>query len=194
MDLQTLMDRGRRIRTLGIDDGPFTRGSRADVLVVGAVYNAAQFEGLLSTRVRPDGFNATGRLADMLVGSKFRRQLHLVLLDGITLGGFNLVDLPRLASAVGIPIVAVMRRPPDLAAFYAALDRLSGAARRRRLIQRAGPIHRAGTLRFQAAGIAPEVAQAMIRQSVVQGAMPECLRAAHLIASGIVAGESGRRA
>jgi endonuclease V-like protein UPF0215 family len=38
------------------------------------------------------------------------------------------------------------------------------------------------------------VARAVIQRSVVIGCVPECLRAAHLIASGVVRGESGHRA
>lgn len=194
MRLETLLRRGRRIRTLGVDDGPFLRGARADVLVVGAVYSAGQFEGLLSTKVRPDGFNSTDRLVRMIVGSKFHRQLHLLMLDGITLGGFNVVDLPNLSDATGIPAVAVTRRPPDLTAVSAALTKLSSQHRRARILRRAGPIHRVGSLAYQVAGIEPELAGRVIRRSVVQGCLPECLRAAHLIASGVVVGESGRRA
>lgn len=194
MELATLLRRRRRIRTLGVDDGPFTRGSRRSVLVVGAVYSADQFEGLLSTTVRQDGFNATDRLVRMIVGSKFHRQLHMVLLDGITLAGFNVVDLPRLAEASGLPAVAVMRRRPDHAAIAAALARLPSVGRRRALLARAGIISRAGSLYIQTAGVDPELAGRVVRRCVAQGLVPECLRAAHLIASGIVTGESGRRA
>jgi endonuclease V-like protein UPF0215 family len=194
MRLETLLRRGRRIRTLGVDDGPFLRGARADVLVVGAVYSAEQFEGLLSTKVRPDGFNSTDRLVRMIVGSKFHRQLHLLMLDGITLGGFNVVDLPALAATTGIPVVAVTRRRPNLAAVTAALARLSSVQRRERILRRAGPFHRVGSLSYQVAGLEPVLAGELIRRSVVQGLLPECLRAAHLIASGLVTGESGHRA
>jgi len=192
--LETLLRRGRRPRCLGIDDGPFTRGSRRDVLVVGAVYSAGEFEGLLSTRVRQDGANATARLIAMIAGSKFQAQLHLVLLDGITLGGFNVVDLPALAEATCLPCAAVMRVAPDLPRVHRALANLPGAARRLKLLARAGPIHRAGPLYFQCAGLEPQVAGRAILANVVRGAVPECLRGAHLIAAGIVTGQSGRRA
>jgi endonuclease V-like protein UPF0215 family len=194
MELRELVRRGRRLRTLGIDDGPFERRRRGDVLVVGAVYSAWEFEGLISTRVRQDGFNATRRLIAAIRGSKFQAQLHMVMLDGITLGGFNVVDLPALAEAVAIPCAAVVRREPDLAAVAAVARRLSNPGRRLRALARAGPIHRAGDVCFQVAGAAPEVARAAIRASVVRGVLPECLRGAHLIASGLVTGESGRRA
>jgi hypothetical protein len=192
--LLTLLRGGRRLRTLGVDDGPFVRGQRRQVLVVGAVYSAGEFEGILTTRVRQDGCNATDRLVQMIIGSKYVAQLHLVLLDGITLGGFNVVDLPRLSEATGLPCAAVMRRPPDLDAVHEALSHLPGSARRREIMERAGPIHRAGSLCFQVAGLEPEVARLVIPATVLHGHVPECLRGAHLIASGLVAGESARRA
>ncbi len=194
MKLETLLRRGKRIRTLGIDDSPFVPGSRRDVLVVGAVYSVAAFEGLLSTRVRQDGRNATARLTQMVAGSKFQPQLHMVMLDGITFGGFNVVDLPLLAGNLGLPCVAVMRRRPDLAAIQQALQNLPGSRARWRLVQRAGPLHRAGPLWFQVAGAATEAAARVIAASVHHGKLPECLRAAHLIGSGVVTGESGKRA
>jgi uncharacterized protein len=193
--LATLLRHGRRVRTIGIDDGPFRRGSRGPVLVVGAIYAGAEFEGLLSTRVRQDGWNATTQLARMLLGSKFHAQLHLVLLDGITLGGFNVVDLPRLADEVQLPCAAVMRRPPDLPAVRRALARLPGKERRLHLVERAGPIHSAGgAVCFQVAGADPEPVREALLASLVHGQVPECLRGAHLIASGLENGQSGRRA
>jgi uncharacterized protein len=194
MDIATLLRRGRRLRSLGVDDGPFEIGRQREVLVVGAVYSAAQFEGLLSTHVRQDGLNATNRLIRMIAGSKFIPQLHIVLLDGITLGGFNIVDLPLLSTSIGLPCIAVMRHQPDPAAIQQALSHLTRSEHRRRTMARAALIHRADSLCFQAAGIDPEIARRVIRSSIVQGNMPECLRAAHLIARGVIKGESGRRA
>ena len=164
------------------------------MLVVGAVYSGPEFEGLLSTRVRQDGRNSTTKLVQMIRGSKFQQQLHLVMLDGITLGGFNVVDLANLADGVGLPCVSVMRRRPDLPAMAAALENLPGSRARWRLVQRAGPLHRAGSLWFQVAGATAEVVAPVICSSVHHGKLPECLRAAHLIGSGIVTGESGKRA
>ena len=193
--LSGLLRHGRRVRMLGIDDGPFRRASRGPVLVVGAVYSGGEFEGLLSTRVRQDGWNATSRLLQMIRGSKFHAQLHLVLLDGITLGGFNVVDLPRLADELLLPCAAVMRRSPDLPAVRRALARLPGTQRRLRLVERAGPIHEAGSvLCFQVAGADPEPVRQALLASLLHGQVPECLRGAHLIASGLATGESGRRA
>lgn len=192
--LQRSLAQGKRLRVVGVDDGPFSRGRRAHVLVVGAVYSGPSFEGLLTTRVRQDGFNATARVGDMLAGSKFLPQLHLVLLDGLTLGGFNVVDLPGLCARVAVPCLAVTRRKPDLRRIDQALSHLTRPAARRAVMDRAGAFHSGPSLWFQAAGIDPDLAREALATCVMQGHVPEALRAAHLIARAVVTGQSGRRA
>jgi endonuclease V-like protein UPF0215 family len=145
-------------------------------------------------RVRRDGWNATEALAALLRGGKFLPQVHLVLLDGIALGGFNVVDLPALAAALSRPCVAVMRRPPDLAAVEAALRHLPRPAARLARIARAGPIHRLAGFTFQVQGVAPEEAAAALVRLTDRGKVPEALRLAHLIGAAVRTGESGRRA
>ncbi len=80
---------------IGVDDAPFERTCRGDVLVVGAVYAGLRLEGILSTRVRRDGRNATSALAAMIAGSRFAAHLHAVLLQEIALAGFNVVNSRR---------------------------------------------------------------------------------------------------
>ena len=145
-------------------------------------------------RVRQDGWNATNVLLDLLGRSKFLPQLHLVLIDGIALGGFNVVDLPRLATGLGCPCLAVMRRPPDLLAVQAALQQLPRARARLEVLRRAGPIHRAGGFVFQVQGAEPEAAAAALARLTDRGAVPEPLRLAHLIGAAVRTGQSGRRA
>lgn len=184
----------RTLRAVGFDDAPFRRGRRGDVGVAGVVCAGTRFEGLLWGHVRQDGWNATEALIRLLDGGKFLPQLHLVLLDGISLGGFNVVDLPRLAAALERPCLAVMRRPPDLAAVEAALRRLPRAAARLELLRRAGPIHQRGGFVFQVQGAAPEDAAAALARITDRGAVPEPLRLAHLVGAAVRTGESGRRA
>jgi endonuclease V-like protein UPF0215 family len=183
----------RTLRAIGFDDAPFRRG-RGDVGVAGVVCAGTRFEGLVWGRVRQDGWNATEALIDLLARSKFLPQLHLVLLDGISLGGFNVVDLPRLAAAVARPCLAVMRRPPDLAAVEAALRRLPRPAARLELLRRAGPVHRLGGFVFQARGAAPAEAAAALARVTDRGVVPEPLRLAHLVGAAFRTGESSRRA
>ena len=185
---------GRTLRAVGFDDAPFARRRRADVAVAGVVCAGTRFEGLVWGRLRQDGWNATAALAGLLMGGKFLPQLHLVLLDGLSFGGLNLVDLPALAARLARPCVAVMRRPPDLAAMERAIRRLPGAERRLALLRAAGPIHALGRFTFQVAGAEPaRIADALARLTD-RGEVPEPLRLAHLVGASVRLGESGRRA
>jgi len=185
---------GRTLRAIGFDDAPFGRARRGDVALAGVVCAGTRFEGLVWGRVRRDGWNATGEIVRLLAGGKFLPQLHLVLLDGIAFGGFNVVDLQALAGALGRPCVAVMRRPPDLAAVERALRRLPRPARRLEALRRAGPVHRQGGFVFQVRGAEPEAAARALARLTDRGAVPEPLRLAHLVGAAVRTGESGRRA
>ncbi|MCI0573688.1 MAG: DUF99 family protein [Myxococcaceae bacterium] len=182
------------LRTLGFDDAPASPGAGARVPVTGVVCSGTRFEGMVFGHVRRDGRNATDVLVRLLAGGKFLPQLHLVLVDGLTLGGFNVVDLRALAVRLGRPCVAVMRRPPDLEAVHRALAHLPRTAERRSLLARAGPVYQRGGFVFQVQGAGPEEVAPALARITDRGRIPEPLRLAHLIGAAIVLGESGRRA
>ena len=185
---------GRVLRAIGFDDAPFRRRRGGAVRVAGVVCAGTRFEGLVMTSVRQDGWNATDVLARLLTSGKFLPQLHLVLVDGIAFGGFNVVDLEALAAATRRPCVAVMRRRPDLAAVERALRLLPGTGRRLRRIGRAGPVHVRPPFVFQVRGGDPDDIAAALRRLTDRGNVPEPLRLAHLVGAAVVRGESGRRA
>jgi endonuclease V-like protein UPF0215 family len=180
---------------IGFDDAPFARSHRGNVLVVGTVYAGSRLEGVLSGHVRRDGANATATLAAMLCSSRFRPHLQIVFLQGIAFAGFNVVDLPALHAATGLPVLVVVRKRPDLARIGRALrEHVPGGARKWRLIARAGPIEQVGTVYVQRAGLTLAEAQRALALHCTIGNLPEPLRTAHLIAGGIVRGESRHRA
>jgi len=181
-------------QVIGIDDAPFDPDHRGDVPVVGAVFSHLCLEGVLRCRVRRDGANATERLSDMIRGSRFAPQLQAVLLQGIALAGFNVVDLRRLHAALGIPMMVVARKAPDLPAIRAALlDCVPGGRRKWRLIERTGPMWPIAGVYVQTLGLEPEEAQALIQRFAVHSLIPEPLRTAHLIAGALGTGESRHR-
>lgn len=179
---------------VGFDDAPFARDHRGDVPVVGAVYADLRLEGVLCGRVRRDGANATRVLAELTGRSKFARQLQLVLLQGIALAGFNVIDLHELHERLGLPVLVVVRRRPRLERVRAALlARVPGGARKWRLIERLGPPEPAAGLFVQRVGLAPEEAARVIARLGVHSRIPEPLRTAHLIAGAIATGQSRGR-
>ncbi len=173
---------------IGFDDTPFSKDHRGDVTVVGAVYTAARLDSVLCTRIRRDGANATDRLIGAIQGSRFHHHLQLILLQGIALAGFNVVDIHRLHRTLNLPVLVVCRKRPDFDAIRKALlENVRGGRRKWRLIRRAGPVEAAGGVFIQRAGIDYDTALAVVRNSAIYSNVPEPLRSAHIIATGISA-------
>lgn len=187
--------RGRISHVIGFDDAPFERDHRGDVLVVGAVYAGARLEGILSGKVRRDGRNATRVIIELVSGSRFRRHTQAILLQGIAFAGFNVVDLSAVHLALGIPVIAVARRQPDFPAIRRALlQHVPGGHRKWTLIERLGPMEPLAGVYVQRAGLSLAATGELIRRFAINGALPEPLRTAHLVAGGIATGESRHRA
>ncbi|PIE18261.1 MAG: hypothetical protein CSA66_04950 [Proteobacteria bacterium] len=187
------------IRTLsnviGVDDCPFPRGHRGDVAVVGAVFASDRLDGVLTTKIRRDGANATDRLAAMILGSRFDDHIQAVLLQGIALGGFNVVDVHRLSATLGRPVLVVARRAPRMGAIERALlGPVPGGARKWRLIERAGPMEPLAGVWVQRAGLELAEAEALLAAHIRHGSLPEPLRVAHILAGGFATGASRGRA
>lgn len=106
---------------IGFDDAPFDRSHRGAVRVVGAVYAAKRLEGIVTGYVMRDGRDATDVLASLVNESKFAAHLQLVMLQGLTLAGFNVVDLQRLHRLLDLPVLVVARKAPDLQSIREAL-------------------------------------------------------------------------
>lgn len=185
---------GRVLRAIGIDDAPFARKPGAKVVVLGALCANTRFETLVTTRVRAFGWNATDAIADAITTSKFHAQLHVVLLDGIAVGGLNVIDLVALAQRTKRPCIAVMRKVPDLPAMEKAIRQYPRPEARLALLKRAGPVIERDGFVFQVQGGDASLAVEALSRVTDTGNVPEPLRLAHRIGSGWVLGESGRRA
>lgn len=194
MNLESLIKLNRTIRVIGFDDAPFKRGSGEPVSVAGIICGGTRFEGMLWGQLEPDGFDSTETLCNLLLNSKFLAQLHLVLIDGIGFGGFNLVDLPLLSQRLQLPCVAVMRRYPNLKKIDAAMQQLPDIEKRKNLLQKAGEIHHYPPFFFQVCGEKPEIIAAALAKLTDTGKVPEALRLAHLIGAAVIKGESGSSA
>jgi endonuclease V-like protein UPF0215 family len=179
---------------IAFDDGPFDRARGGRVLLVGAVFARTRLDGVVSGWVRRDGSDAAARMAALLAGSQFDRHVRAILLKGIAVAGFNVVDVHALSAETGRPVVVVARRAPDMARIQRALAHVRGGARKWALIERAGVMEPLGHLQVQRAGISYEATRALLEATTLHGLIPEPLRAAHLIAGGVVSGRSRGRA
>ena len=189
----------KEIRILGIDDAPFSKTKKGSVLVVGSIFRGGKsMEGVISTHVTVDGNDSTEKLIQLINGTKHKDQLQVVLTDGIALGGFNVIDIDLLNKRTGLPVIVIMRNYPDLDKVKEAVKHVDGWKLRWKLIKAAGEIYeidvKKSKIYCQLAGIRADRARELVKLCVVNGTMPEPIRASHIISSGIVEGESRGRA
>ena len=130
----------------------------------------------------------------MVNKTKHRPQLQAIMLKGIAIGGFNVVDIPLLSRKTKLPVIVVMKDRPNLKKIEKALENVRDGKSKMELIRKAGKITKSGSLYTQSAGIAGRELSELIRLTCTRGKVPEPIRVAHLIASGIVLGESRGRA
>lgn len=194
MELEVLLRNRRKIRAIGFDDAPFIRQAGKPVGVAGVICADTRFEGMVWGEIEPDGWDATEKVSQLLLGGKFLSQLHVVLLDGISLGGLNIIDLPLLAEKLQLPCIAVMRKQPNLNAMMYVIKQLPYPEKRLEILRRAGCVYEYSPFYFQVCGVEPEIAAQVLQQLTDCGHVPEALRLAHLITSAVVKGESGRQA
>ena len=184
----------RQIRILGIDDSPFTFNDKY-CTVIGAVMRGGEYlECVLSSRVAIDGNEATAICKEMIQNTKHRQQLKVVMLDGVALGGFNIVDINELYESTNLPIITITRDKPDFDKIKLALQKNFNDWEERWETLKKGEMHTVETnhnpIYVKCVGIAVEDAKEIINLSTIRGVIPEPIRIAHVIASGITRGES----
>ncbi len=190
----------KEIRIIGIDDAPFSKEKKGKVLVLGCIYRGGlAFEGLVSSYADVDGDDSTEVLVEMINKSKHKDQLQCIMTDGIAVGGFNVIDIQELSGRTKLPVIVIMRNKPNLKNVKEALKNVPNYQNKLKLLNKAGKIYDVdlgndAKLFFQCAGVDVEKAKEIIKVAIARGNMPEPVRTAHLIASGIVTGESKGRA
>jgi uncharacterized protein len=178
------------IRVLGIDDGKFIPRTQSTAIVVGVVFRGAgSIDGVMHTHIAVDGFDATTQITCMINDSPHYKQLRLLMLNGITFAGFNVVNIKKLSEDTKIPIVALTESKPNLEAIHKALNNLPHARERWKTLLEAGQIHEVNSkgkcLSIVLAGISLPDAEKIVELTSTRSCIPEPLRVAHLIASGI---------
>jgi endonuclease V-like protein UPF0215 family len=184
----------KEIRIIAWDDGPFEFKSKGKDVLIGVIFRGGQFiDGLLKTEVEIDGLDATDKIIEKMLKTR-HKDLRIIMLDGITFAGFNIVDIKEIYEKTKLPVIAVNRREPNLKEFIAVLKRMPDAERRIKCVENAGPIYsinvRNKRICFQCYGMKKEDAGKVIKESSTMSLIPEPLRVAHLIATGFVLGES----
>ncbi len=181
------------IRVLGIDDGYFKPKFSSKAVLVGVVFRLdGCVEGIVSEKISVDGLDATAKIVKMVLNTKYKEQISFILLSGANFAGFNVVDIKKLYSKTGLPVIAVQRKKPWMERIFSALKNFPDFEKRKKLFERMGEIHPFKNIFFQCFGIDTEQARELLSKTLFYSSIPEPLRLAHLIASGTTTGESTR--
>jgi len=180
------------IRVLGVDDGVFVPRSKGVATVVGVVYRGGYWlDGVMRTEVEIDGMDATEKIASMITASPHYDQLRVVMLNGVTFAGFNVVDMKKLFERVRLPVITVTREKPDLDDIRRALRNLPEYENRLEAMENAGKLIEVHTrdaeqaVYVQIVGISEKDAEKILKSTSTRSNIPEALRVAHIIASGL---------
>lgn len=176
---------------IGIDDGPFKpkRDAKAGFApLVAAWLRGPHLYRLSLGRITVDGLDATGEALRLLKGSHGIP----VLLSGVTFGGFNLIDPHVIQRRYTAPVVVVVgARPNNRAVKRALVKHFPDWRKRWQIIKSLGPLHRVQTVRdepplfFESFGCTPLEARRILSSSAYVSRVPEPVRVAGLLASGL---------
>jgi len=179
------------IRVVGVDDGVFVPHTHGKCDVIGVVFRGGYWlDGVMRTQVEIDGMDATEKIAEMITSSPHYGQLRIIMLDGVTFAGFNVVDTSKLFEMTKLPVIAVTREKPDFDDIRKALENLPFAEKRWNAIKNADKIIKVFTkgekaVFMQVTGIEESTAKRIVKSTATRSNVPEALRVAHLIASGL---------
>lgn len=188
------------VRIIGIDDGAFDAQKQNRTCLVGVVSRGGKsIDGVLVDEVEIDGMDSSSTIIDMVNKSRHKEQLRIIMAYGITFAGFNVLDINRVFKETGMPIIVISRDRPDMKSVKKALKNLPDWKKRWSILKSAGDIipvktksseERESTIYIQIKGIDIEDAKKVINMTSTRSSIPEPIRLAHLIATGISRGES----
>lgn len=186
----------REFRILGIDDS-YKLGDK-NTLVVGTIFRGGEWlDGVIRTFCKVDGNDSTKKIIELIRKSKHFGQLQCIMLNGIAVGGFNVINIHELWKKTKLPVIVVIRKKPNFKKIQKALKKIN-QQEKMNLIKKAGQVYsekiKGKKIYFQTAGISDKKASEIIKISTTHSLIPEPIRISHIIASGIILGESKRRA
>lgn len=179
-----------KIRIVGVDDGAFPqrKNVRQYTLLVAVLVQDLEIQNVRVGRIEVDGSDANKVLMSLLKRMRF----DVVMLSGISFGGFNVVDIAELATVIHRPVIALTGdKPDDRAVLKALREHFVDWKARWSKIQAAGQIHcfkpfpAEPPLYFEVKRGAPNLAESWIRATAKISRVPEPVRVARILARGL---------
>jgi hypothetical protein len=179
------------LRIIGVDDGAFSpikRSREQRALLLAALFRRSHIKAVRVGTIEIDGNDAAEILRTLLR----RLRYDLVMLSGISFGGFNLINLSSLARKLRKPVIAITGEKPSNSAVKSALRaHFDDWERRWRIVCSAGklysckPLANEPKLYFEVKGATPDFAKRIIAGTAIISRLPEPIRVAGILARGL---------
>ncbi len=175
----------REVRIIAWDDCAF-RFRQKKVRLVGVIFRGGDFiDGMLSALVTKDGNDATAKIVSSILRSRHYDQLSYVMTNGISFAGLNILDINELYRKTRLPVIAVVRHKPDRKVFMDALKKFADGKNRIGIVKKTGSVIAYNDIYYQKAGLARKECEEILKITCTRSKIPEPIRVAHLIASGL---------
>ncbi len=176
------------MRILGIDDGPFSRGTDRFCPIVGVLMRLdGKLEQMTADSLTVDGDDVSEKVSGFI--ERLRIHPSVVMAEGITFAGFNILDPNRFYEMTGIPFISVRKGRPDLTAMIMAIRKHDKEAlKKESILKRISPAYTVlggSEVVVNYAGISPADAEQLILMASDDGILPEPVRIAHIVASAV---------
>jgi len=183
------------LRILGIDDSPFLRHDETCFLIGVIMRLDFYVEGFMTKQIHVDGNDAQALIAEM-AETRSGKGCNVIMTNGITFGGFNIIDPHALYERLRKPIITVTNKSPDMETLKAAISKYLHSQSSIDLIERLSmeeiELASGHLVYINRAGINAIDARSLIRKTIRQGSVPEPIRMAHLIGRLLKFGYSGK--
>ncbi|MEM4577080.1 MAG: DUF99 family protein [Candidatus Nezhaarchaeales archaeon] len=181
-----------KARLLGVEDGSFSPHrfqGKGKTILCAVLTIGLRVEAVSLRLIDVDGLDAMNKLLDV---AKRLRPLNMIVLGGVTFGGFNIIDPIALHEDLGTPVVVVTTEKPDNEAVLNALKKhFDDWEIRYRIFEKlasVSPIYetklnpKEKAVFLEIVGIEVEKAIEALKRVTVIGRTPEPLRIANRIA------------
>jgi endonuclease V-like protein UPF0215 family len=176
--------------TIGFDDAKFELKSHSrNTQLIGVVCQGTRMVNVVKQEILIDGDDATNALIELVRLNQ--NHIQYILMDTITFGGFNIVDLDEIYNITGKPIIAITEREVDLDLvkktiiskfpnnFEVKLQNIIKAGNLfETKIKTAGGISK---VFFHSKGINRGDVEALLGKVCIDSKLPESVRLAHII-------------
>ena len=176
------------IRVIGIDDGPFKRGTDIETCITGVVMRLdGTIEDIRIRMLKIDDANVLETIS-ALIPENSRTLIKAVISEGVTFGGFGLIDPESFFVYTSIPFISITKGKASLEAMKRALSAHHSYASILQTLEKLKPLRvelnkRQYMLNYS--GITESDAILILKKLMLTGNVPEPVRLAHIISRAV---------